>query len=234
MLMDEGIQLSNICFSRDQSELLRSIDLDIDLKGISVILGPNGAGKSLLLRMMMQLIAPDSGSVRFHGLVPDQAAMVFQKPVLLRRSVADNLNHALKIAQVPKAERAAEISRLLTMARLNGYEARPARQLSGGEQQRLQMVRALASRPRLLFMDEATAHLDPHSTHLIEDLALEVAASGAKIVAVTHDHGQAKRLADDIIFMAHGQIIERSEAHRFFSAPQTLKAQAFLEGKLVL
>lgn len=231
---DTLLTLHNITFIRDETTLLDDISLRFVESGSSIILGPNGAGKSLLLRMMMGLIVPSRGHIDWQPRLQGRMALVFQKPVLLRRSVADNLDHALAIYKVPKQERPQKIEALLTMAALEQYANRAARKLSGGEQQRLALVRALAANPRLLLLDEATASLDPQSTHLIENLVQEARAQGTKIVAVTHDHGQARRMADEVIFVVKGRIIERSPAEAFFTAPQSREAQAFLEGRLIL
>lgn len=233
-MLDGLITLDDISFIRDESKLLDGISLRFTGTGSSIILGPNGAGKSLLLRMMIGLIGPSRGHIAWHPSVIGHMALVFQKPVLLRRSVAGNLDHALAIYNVPKRERPAQIEALLKMAALENYADRAARKLSGGEQQRLALVRALAAKPKLLLLDEATASLDPQSTHLIENLVQEAKAEGTKIVAVTHDHGQARRMADEVIFMVRGRIIEQTPAEQFFTTPQSAEAQAFLEGRLIL
>ena len=111
---------------------------------------------------------------------------------------------------------------------------RPARKLSGGEQQRLALARALARDPEILFLDEPTASLDPAATKGVEDIVRVVAASGVKIVMATHDIGQARRLAGDIVFLARGRLVENALAHRFFASPATPEAAAFLRGDLVI
>ncbi|MEQ9609977.1 MAG: ATP-binding cassette domain-containing protein, partial [Kiloniellaceae bacterium] len=161
-------------------------------------------------------------------------AVVFQRPVVLRRSVAANLKHALATYGVPRGERAKRLEELLTLAGLQDLADRPARVLSGGEQQRLAMVRALAAEPDLLLLDEPTASLDPQATAAIETLIGRAAAKGVKIVMVTHDRGQAQRLADEILFLHRGRLSERSAADAFFSRPNSAAAQAYLEGRLLL
>jgi tungstate transport system ATP-binding protein len=161
-------------------------------------------------------------------------AVVFQRPVVLRRSVAANLTHALSIYGVPRGERARRRDELLALGQLQDLAERPARVLSGGEQQRLSMVRALAAEPDLLLLDEPTASLDPQATAAIEALVGEAAARGVKIVMVTHDRGQAQRLADEILFLHRGRLTERSPADDFFAQPQSVEAQAYLEGRLLL
>lgn len=205
----------------------------------TIVMGPNGAGKSLFLRLLAGLLQPTGGRITYGGRAADAAvlkriAMVFQRPVMLRRSVAANLRHALATYGVPRAERADRIAELLAQARLQHLADRPARVLSGGEQQRLAMVRALGAEPELLLLDEATASLDPQATAAIEELIGQAAAKGVKIVMITHDRGQAQRLADEVLLIHHGKLAERSAADVFFNRPNSAAAQAYLEGRLLL
>ena len=216
-------------------------DIDVDLNGatVTVIMGPNGAGKSLLLRLLSGLVAPDAGIVRWAGSAPDRSragklGFVFQKPVMLRRSALDNVRYALGALGVPRRERAERAHEALSRAALDHLAHAPARVLSGGEQQRLAIARALATDPEILMLDEPTSSLDPAATVAIEALVRDASARGTKIVFVTHDIGQAKRLADEVIFMHRGRIDERTEATDFFTAPTTEAARAFLEGRIVL
>ena len=135
---------------------------------------------------------------------------------------------------MPRNERPPRLTELLRLGGLTGLAARPARTLSGGEQQRLAMIRALAARPRLLLLDEPTASLDPQSTLAIEWLIRAAQEEGAKVVLVTHDHGQAQRLADEIVFLHHGRVIEQTAKSRFFRSPASEAAQAYLDGRLLL
>jgi tungstate transport system ATP-binding protein len=205
----------------------------------TVIMGPNGAGKSLLLRLLHGLLEPSAGEVIWGGRPADNAirlrqAMVFQRPVLLRRSALANLTHALRARGVPRRERHARAAKMLSAAGLGALARTPARLLSGGEQQRLAMARALSLEPDILFLDEPTANLDPASTLAIEQLIQRAHDKGAKIVLVTHDLGQARRLADEVVFLHRGRIEEQSPAGPFFDAPASARARAFLEGRLVL
>ncbi|WP_340119454.1 ATP-binding cassette domain-containing protein [Pelagibius sp. 7325] len=219
--------------------LIDGLSLELAPGSRSVIMGPNGAGKSLTLRLIAGLIRPGAGSITYGGKTADAAllrriAVVFQRPVVLRRSVAANLKHALATYGVPRAARARRIDELLALGGLQTLAERPARVLSGGEQQRLAMVRALAAEPDLLLLDEPTASLDPQATAAIETLIGQAAAAGVKIVMVTHDRGQAQRLADEILFLHRGRLTERSAADAFFSRPNSAAAQAYLEGRLLL
>jgi tungstate transport system ATP-binding protein len=161
-------------------------------------------------------------------------AMVFQKPVLLRRSVAANIWHALGLRGVGRKERGIRVDGALKLAALERHASTPARVLSGGEQQRLCLARALSLEPEVLFLDEPTASLDPASTLAIERLLIDAQHRGIKIIVVTHDVGQARRLAQDVIFMHHGRTIEHDRADSFFDEPRSEEARAFLAGGLVL
>lgn len=203
----------------------------------SLIMGPNGAGKSVLLRLMHGLIAPTGGEVLFQGRPLDRAArhaqaMVFQRPVMLRRSVLANLKFALTVRGITGVARARQAAEALDMARLGDMARRPARVLSGGEQQRLALARALVCQPRLLFLDEPTSSLDPASTHAIEDLINAAHARGVSIVMVTHDLGQARRMGDDVIFLQNGTLAEAGPLQDVLAAPKAAATRAWLEGRL--
>ncbi|MFT4960533.1 MAG: tungstate transport system ATP-binding protein, partial [Paracoccaceae bacterium] len=225
--------------TRDGRVLLQVPVLSLNGPGPTLIVGPNGAGKSLLLRCLHGLIVPDSGQVLQDGQPLNSArrlkqAMVFQSPVLLRRSVAANLDYVLRHRRVPRKLRKARIVDLLTEGGLDDRGRQPARSLSGGEAQRLAILRALACDPEVLFLDEPTSALDPAATQAIEAIILAAAVRGTRIVMVTHDIGQARRLGHDIVLMQGGQIVEHTAASCFFDRPQTQTAQRFLAGGLVL
>lgn len=231
------VRLENVCLRRGGQALLDAVTLDLEPSGLTVVMGPNGAGKSLLLRVLAGLVQPDSGHVRWRGSAPTRnralrVALVFQSPVMLRRTTRDNLIFALSAANVPRALRPAKARALLEQADLLALADRPARRLSGGEQQRLALVRALATQPELLLLDEPTANLDPSATEAVEHLARTIYQQGTKVVMVTHDLGQAQRVADDVTFMHGGQVVERSPAGTFFAQPQHRASQAFIEGRL--
>ena len=211
-------------------EIVSELDLDITSGAPTILLGPNGSGKSTLLRLAMGLVRPTSGRVTWGGrAAPDERlAMVFQRPVMLRRTAAANVAYALG----KRDER--RVHELLDRVGLGPLAHRPARRLSGGEQQRLALARALARDPEILVLDEPTASLDPAAAKAVEDIVSAVASSGVKIVMATHDIGQARRLAGDIVFLARGRLVERADAARFFHAPATPEAAAFLRGDLVI
>jgi tungstate transport system ATP-binding protein len=217
--------------------LLESISFRTDVGPRTVVLGPNGAGKSLLLRLCHGLMQPSAGAVTWAGAAPETArrcqAMVFQRPVLLRRSTAANINYVLRLQGIPRRQRWAILTEALEQAGLLPLAARPARVLSGGEQQRLALARAWALKPQVLFLDEPTASLDPAATRAVEGLLDHIHHSGTKIIMTTHDLGQARRLADEVLFLHHGRLVEYASATEFFSNPQSKEAAAFLEGKLL-
>jgi tungstate transport system ATP-binding protein len=160
-------------------------------------------------------------------------AMVFQRPVMLRRSAAANIEYALAAAGVPAEARHARALDALERVGLGHLAGRPARVLSGGEQQRVAIARAWALSPQVLFLDEPTSALDPSATREIEAAIEAIHAGGTKIVMVTHNIGQARRLADEILFMHAGRVAERASAAAFFDRPATREAGAFLKGELL-
>jgi tungstate transport system ATP-binding protein len=216
--------------------LIRGISLQVDAGAPTVLVGPNGAGKSTLIRLAMGLVAPTSGRITWGGRAETDGrrrAMVFQRPVMLRRTVAQNVSYALHAAGYA-GDAGARGADLLAQAGLADLADRPARRLSGGEQQRLALARALARDPEVLFLDEPTASLDPAATKAVEDILRAIAQSGVKIVMATHDLGQARRLAGEIVFMLRGSVGEQSGAERFFTAPATPEGAAFIRGDLVI
>jgi tungstate transport system ATP-binding protein len=202
----------------------------------TLILGPNGAGKSLLLRLCHGLLAPTAGRVVWAGPAAAEAerrqAMVFQRPLMLRRTALANVAYPLKLRGVPAPERRSRALAALARTGLADFADRPARHLSVGEQQRLALARAWVTAPEVLFLDEPTASLDPAATFAVEEIVGAIHAAGTKIVMTTHDLGQARRLADEIVFLHRGQVLERQPAAAFFGAPGTIEAQAFLAGTL--
>ena len=225
-----------LVYSVDGRHLVDNVDLALSGASLTVVMGPNGAGKSLLLRLMHGLIEPTAGQVRWGGQPMDvklraRQALVFQRPVLLRRSVAANIRFVLKHRGNNSPARLQE---LLEEVGLADRAGQPARLLSGGEQQRLALARALAVQPRVLFMDEPTTSLDPASTASIESIVMRAHRRGVKVVFVTHDLGQARRLADDVVFLNRGRLVEHSPAARFFQEPESQAARDYLSGRLVL
>lgn len=231
------LQLENVGYAARGESLIAGIGASLGAGPRTIILGPNGAGKSLLLRLCHGLIAPTTGRIAWRvadgPALRRRQAMVFQRPVMLRRSAAANIGFALKLKGLRRHERRQRIAEVLARTGLSELAQLPARVLSGGEQQRLALARAWALEPEVLFLDEPTASLDPAATRAIEELVDSIHRSGTKIVMTTHDLGQARRLADEILFLYHGRLIESGPAERFFTEPQTAEAAAFLKGELM-
>ena len=233
------LSLRDVDYASGGRGLLRDVQADIATGRRTMVMGANGAGKSLFLRLMHGLLRPSAGQVLWDGRALDAAArrdqaMVFQRPVMLRRSVLANMVFALAARGVPRRDRKARAMAALVTARLEHLADAPARVLSGGEQQRLALARALACMPRLLFLDEPTASLDPASTHAIEMLLSQAHAQGVTLVMVTHDAGQARRIGDDVIFMHGGTVVETGPVSRVLETPRSEPARAWIEGRLPL
>lgn len=233
------LELRGLSLETGGRRLIDRIDLKVQELGITVILGPNGAGKSLLLRLMHGLVAPTAGVILWGGRpIDDQIrrrqAMVFQKPVLLRRTAAANITYALGLRGIARSERNSRALQALELAGLERHADTPARVLSGGEQQRLCLARALSLDPEVLFLDEPTASLDPTATKAVEDIIRTVSERNIKVVMATHDLGEARRLAGDIVMLHRGRIVETGAAASFFDRPQTAEAKTFLAGELLV
>lgn len=233
------LQARGLRFDVGGRRLVDGVDVDLVRSSRLVVIGPNGAGKSLLLKLLHGLIVPTGGTMTWNGRpLGSEAragqAMVFQRPVLLRRSVMANLDHALAVRKHTPAERRRRIERALHLGRLEAQARQPARTLSGGEQQRLALVRALALEPEVLFLDEPTANLDPASALAVEEIIEAACRLGTTVVLVTHDLGQARRHADRVLLMHAGRAVEMRDAASFFLAPESDAAKAFLSGKIVI
>jgi tungstate transport system ATP-binding protein len=227
------LRAEGLGFSAGVIAILSDVSLTLEAGSPSIIVGPNGAGKSVLLRLLHGLLAPSTGRVLWAGDAARRQAMVFQRPVLLRRSVLANAVYPLKLAGVAAAEREPRARAALEMVGLAALADRPARRLSGGEQQRLALARAAALSPEVLFLDEPCASLDPTATRAVEEIVGTLAARGTKIVMSTHDLGQARRLAGEVLFLNRGRLREQTPAAAFFNQPATPEAAAFLRGELV-
>ncbi|HKI97609.1 MAG TPA: phosphate ABC transporter ATP-binding protein [bacterium] len=231
------LRLEGVSFAIDGQRLLHDLSFELRAGQRTVLMGPNGAGKSLTLRLCHGLLKPSAGTVRWLGPegvhARDRQAMVFQRPVLLRRTALANVAYALGLKGVPRRERRAMAMHALEQSGLAALAQRQARVLSGGEQQRLTLARAWALRPEVLFLDEPTANLDPAATRAVESVIQAIQAAGTKIVMTTHDLGQARRLADEVLFLHHGRLLEQAPADRFFTAPGSAEARAFLRGELL-
>jgi len=227
------LRLEDVSFAAGGRTLIERVSLTLEPGSSTIVLGANGAGKSVLMRLMHGLLAPSSGRVAWSTRGPRRRqAMVFQRPVMLRRSALANVLYALDAAGVPAAQQARLAREALEEVGLTHLAGRPARVLSGGEQQRLALARAWALHPEVLFLDEPTANLDPGATREIEAVIKAFDVSGTKIVMSTHSLGQARRLGDEVIFLHQGRVVERAPIERFFPQPASPEAAAFVKGEL--
>ena len=217
------IRFDDVTVAAGSVTLLDRLSLAIEPGLPTVLIGPNGAGKTTLLRLAMGLLAPTAGSVT---RTDERRAIVFQRPTMLRRSAAANIRYASA-----GGDRTRE---LLALVGLEHAAERPARRLSAGEQQRLALARALARDPTILFLDEPTASLDPGSTKAVEDVIRTVSARGIKIVMSTHDLGEARRLAGEVVLLHRGRLVETGATSKFFDAPRTEEARRFIAGELLV
>lgn len=230
-LSDLPVVLEKVLIRAGGVSILDGVSLTVSPGAPTVLIGPNGSGKTTLLRVLMGLLRPTEGRVTWGGRVdppPQRRAIVFQRPVMLRRSLEANIRYALGRNDT------ARIDELIGLVGLNGLEGRPARRLSGGEQQRLALARALARDPELLLLDEPAASLDPAATKAVEDIVRTVAARGVKVVMSTHDLGQARRLAGEVVLLHRGRIVEVGPASDFFALPRSDIARKFIAGELLV
>jgi tungstate transport system ATP-binding protein len=227
------LRLEDVSFAAGGRTIIERATLSLEAGPSTIILGANGAGKSVLMRLMHGLLAPTTGRVAWSGEgARRRQAMVFQRPVMLRRSAIANVTYVLEVAGVPAAERERLAADALWEVGLRDLAHRPARVLSGGEQQRLALARAWALHPEVLFLDEPTANLDPSATREIETIIKAFDAAGTKIVMSTHSLGQARRLGDEVIYLHQGRVLERAPIDRFFPHPASPEAAAFVKGEL--
>ena len=213
-----------------QVQALQGATLDVHRGDFIALVGANGSGKTTLLRLL-------HGQVAFTGTREGLAAgavqaMVYQRPFMLRLSVANNLRIALWLAGVPRAAREPRSAQALKRVGLAALRDRPARVLSGGEQQRLALARAWAVRPDVLFLDEPTASLDPGAKREVEALLEGFKCEGMTLVMCTHNLGQAKRLATRVVYLDHGTLAVDLPTARFFADHVDDRAERFLKGEL--
>ncbi len=228
------LRVRDLVLRLGEAPVLDGLNLDLGPTGCTMVMGPNGSGKSLLLKLLHGLAQPTSGQIVWgeHTAadVTARQALVFQKPVLLRRSVAANLDFVLRMRGKNRGRRDA----LLDHVGLAHKANQPARLLSGGEAQRLALARALATDPEVLFLDEPTASLDPASVMAIEQIVSDARLRGVRIIFVTHDLGQARRMANDVVFLHRGRLAEHTAASEFFPEPQSQAARDYLSGRIVV
>lgn len=226
----------NLSYSTNRQQLIKNINLEVNSAGITIILGHNGAGKSLLMKLLHGVLPATAGDIFWHRTKPgtDQywRTFVLQKPTFFQRSVRFNLEFVLNIAKVPIEEREQLCQQVLNICGLSEVSERCASVLSGGEKQRLSLARAWVLDPGVILLDEPTVALDPPAIKTFEALIGQFEKNQTKVFMTTHDLAQAKRLANDIIFIDKGEIVEQRDAKDFFTSPHSKVAQNFLAGKL--
>lgn len=230
------MKASDLTVRRGGRLLLDGVSLSLTGDGVTIVLGPNGAGKSTLLKTlhgMQRLVKGSLDWAQPSGAAQERQAFVFQTPILMRRTVLDNVAYPLKVRGFGKREAREKAADWLRKVHLERALNQRAADLSGGERQKMALVRALIRDPELLFLDEPSANLDGRATREIEELLQETNAAGTRIIMATHDFGQARRLATDVVFLHKGQMLEHTPADEFFTSPQTPQAQAFLNGDIV-
>jgi tungstate transport system ATP-binding protein len=228
------IQIENLVFRPQGRVVIDGLSAAIRPEGITALVGPNGAGKSVTLRLIDGLLRPDGGSIRFGDRRQDEVrrAFVFQKPGLVRGSVRRNVALALAPLRLSRRHGAGRVEAALGEVGLLHRAEDAARKLSGGEQQRLAMARALVVRPDLLLLDEPTASLDPSATEAIEEIVSGIARAGTKVLLVSHNLGQVARLAADVLVLDKGKVVEHGPARTILSAPRSSEARAYIKGEL--
>lgn len=231
------VELKNAIVRKGEKDIIGPLDLSFGATGCSILIGPNGAGKTTFLRLLHGLERTNSGTVRWAAKKSDvfsRQSFVFQSPVVLRRSGIENIAYPLYVRGVAKKAARTEAEKWIDEIGLGDVGRYDAHVFSGGEKQKLAMARALITKPEVLFLDEPTANLDGASTLEIERLILAAREAGTRIIMATHDFGQAKRLADEILFMYRGKIRERKPTDTFFNTPETEEAHKFIRGDLLL
>ena len=238
------ISISEISKSFGDFKALNNVSLTVGLGERVVVCGPSGSGKSTLIRCINGLEQHETGSIMVDGIalnhktksmeqIRSLVGMVFQQFNLFPHlTVLENLTLGPVRSKNMTAQAAKEIAMTyLERVKIPEQAGKYPRQLSGGQQQRVAIARAWALAPEVLFLDEPTASLDPAATRAVEDIISSIHKAGTKVVLTTQNLGQARRLADEVLFMFNGRLLEQTPADRFFHAPETSEARAFIEGE---
>ncbi len=238
------IQIQQLCKSYGAVEVLHGIDLDIASGEVLVVVGPSGSGKSTLIRCINLLEEYQGGQVLVDGIkvqkgpglaqVRAEVGMVFQSFNLFPHlsALANVALGPLRVKNLGQAASDALASELLQRVGMAEHAHKYPAQLSGGQQQRVAIARALAMQPKVLLFDEPTSALDPEMVGEVLDVMQALARTGVTMVVVTHEMGFARRVADRVLFMEAGRIVEQGPPEAFFNAPQEPRTQAFLKAIL--
>jgi tungstate transport system ATP-binding protein len=233
-----NLQLVDLQKSYGKIKALKSVSLNLQANKIIVLLGVNGAGKSTLMRVLAGLENANNGTILFNNQNTDAkvlrqvATLVFQKTAMFTMNVYENLAYGLRIRKVPVEEIDRRVPDALTAVRLSGFEKRRAKKLSGGEQQRIALARAFLLDSHLLLLDEPTANLDPNSAIIIEKAIVGKKSNQRIIIMATHNLNQARRMADEIIHIHNGEIVEVAKPENFFENPKSEITRKFIRGEL--
>ena len=231
------LRVTDVKINIKSKRLIGPINLEIEQNGISILLGANGSGKTTLLEALHGLRKLSAGKVEWNisnSQAVAEQAFVFQSAIMLRRTVAENLAFPLKVRRLSKLTTTTEV---MMWAKKIGLEDKIKQQavlLSGGEMQAIAVARALITKPKMLFLDEPTASLDGATKKAIEDILISASSNGTKILMSTHDLGQSKRLAKDIIFLHNGIIEAHCSKEEFLTKPPSKAAKQFLAGDIIL
>ena len=231
------LRVTDVKINIKSKRLIGPINLEIEQNGISILLGANGSGKTTLLEALHGLRKLSAGKVEWNisnSQAAAEQAFVFQSPIMLRRTVAENLAFPLKVRRLSKLT---TTTKVIMWAKKIGLEDKIKQQamlLSGGEMQAIAVARALITKPKMLFLDEPTASLDGATKKAIEDILISASSNGTKILMSTHDLGQLKRLARDIIFLHNGIVEAHCSKEEFLTKPASKAAKQFLAGDIVL
>lgn len=230
------LKVDAISLRRGGRRILGPLSWVLEGTGITVLMGPNGSGKTSFLRAMHGLERINQGALVWGAasdVVRARQSFVFQTPILMRRSVVECIAYPLLLDGISKTEARARAVEAAGRVGLGGVLDQPAQVISGGEKQKLALARALVRGPELLFLDEPCANLDGRSTIEIEAILIQARDAGTRIVMSTHDLGQARRLADDLLFLCNGLLIEAGPKSSVLKTPNTPEFKAFINGDLI-
>lgn len=232
------IEIENLKKTYQGIEVLNIEKLAVRDGKITAIVGPNGAGKSTLLNLIGNLLEKDEGVIRYDGdkKVPEKnITLVFQEPYLISTTVRKNIAYPMKLRNISREVIEARIRELSKELNLNELLDKRADQLSLGEVQKVALARALSFEPELLLLDEPCASIDPYTTSEIEKILMKMNhRRGTTMIMVTHNLAQARRLADDVILLKKGKLVECCGAERFFVHPENEETKKFVEGELLI
>ncbi|MCP8317559.1 MAG: phosphate ABC transporter ATP-binding protein [archaeon] len=241
--MSYFIELKDVTKSYGDIVALNKVNLKVVKGEILAIIGPNGSGKTTMLRIMAVIDRPTSGEIYFDGIktsdrnmdkVRSRSTMIFQRAVFFNTTVYKNLAYGLKLRGYSKKEIKEKVGEALKIVKLEGYENRLAKKLSGGEQQRVSLARALVLGTELILLDEPTTNLDPYNVAMIEEIVSKINRNlNTTIVMATNNMFQAKRLGDKVVFLFGGEVVEVGKADKMFEDPQDKRTKSFIKGEMV-